>query len=188
MKKNFFLVTALTVMVLMNACKKDPEPVNEEEVITTVILSLQKSGSSTVQNFVFNDPDGDGGLSATTDSIIIEKAAIYNATITLLNNLVSPADTISKEVLEEGLEHQFFYQSTPTDVITNFNYEGENDTDGNPIGLDFSFATRTAGGAGTLRITLRHLPNKSATGVASGDITNADGETDIEVDFPVRLF
>lgn len=26
----------------MNACKKDPEPVNEEEVITTVILSLQK--------------------------------------------------------------------------------------------------------------------------------------------------
>jgi hypothetical protein len=48
----------------------------------------------------------------------------------------------------------------------------------NPIGLDFSFATWTAGGAGTLRITLRHLPNKSATGVASGDITNADGETD----------
>ena len=91
-------------------------------------------------------------------------------------------------MLEEGLEHQFFYQSTPTDVITNFNYEGENDTDGNPIGLDFSFATRTAGGAGTLRITLRHLPNKSATGVASGDITNADGETDVEVDFPVRLF
>jgi hypothetical protein len=71
----------------MNACKKDPEPVNEEEVITTVILSLQKSGSSTVQNIVFNDPDGDGGISATTDSIIIEKAAIYNATITLLKQL-----------------------------------------------------------------------------------------------------
>jgi hypothetical protein len=188
MKKNIFLLSALTVMVLLNSCKKDPAPINEEEVITTVILSLQKDGSTTVQNFVFNDPDGDGGLSATTDSIIIEKAAIYNATITLLNNLVSPADTISKEVLEEGLDHQLFYQSTPGNVLSGFTYEGENDTDGNPIGLNFSFATWNTGGAGSLKITLRHMPAKSATGVASGDITNAAGETDVEVDFPIRLF
>lgn len=175
-------------MVLLNSCKKDPAPINEEEVITTVILSLQKDGSTTVQNFVFNDPDGDGGLSATIDSVIIEKAAIYNAKITLLNKLVSPADTISNEVLEEGLDHQFFYQSTPDNVLSGFTYEGENDIDGNPIGLDFSFATWNAGGAGSFKVTLRHQPNKSATGVAGGDITNAGGETDIEVNFPVKLY
>lgn len=188
MKKNFFLVAALIVLVVFNSCKKEPEPVNEEELITTVVLSIQKSGSSTVQNFIFNDPDGDGGLTPTIDSIIIEKAADYNATITLLNNISTPADTISNEVLNEGDEHQFFYESTPSNVLSGFNYLAPNDENGNPIGLQFDFETLNAGSAGSLRITLRHNPNKTATGVASGDITNAGGETDIEVDFPVRLY
>jgi hypothetical protein len=34
---------------------------------------------------------------------------------------------------------------------------------------------------------LRHEPNKDALNVASGEITNAGGETDIEVSFPVTI-
>ena len=34
---------------------------------------------------------------------------------------------------------------------------------------------------------LRHEPDKSAAGVSSGDITNAGGETDIEVSFNVII-
>jgi hypothetical protein len=37
----------------------------------------------------------------------------------------------------------------------------------------------------TIRVTLIHEPMKSAAGVSSGDITNAGGETDIEVGLPV---
>ena len=51
-------------------------------------------------------------------------------------------------------------------------------------------ATATATGAasvGTLKVTLRHEPNKSAAGVVGGDITNAGGETDIEVEFPIVI-
>ena len=36
-------------------------------------------------------------------------------------------------------------------------------------------------------MTLRHEPAKDASGVAAGDITNAGGETDIEVTFDVTV-
>jgi len=60
------------------------------------------------------------------------------------------------------------------------------DNNGNPIGI----STRLSTGAvsnGKLKITLRHEPNKSAQGVKDGLITNAGGETDIEVEFPVNV-
>lgn len=188
--KNTNIITSIFIManIFFAGCQKEPKtPINEEEVINTMILSLQKNGTSTIQNFVFNDPDGDGALNPTVDSIIIEKAALYGATITLLNTTVSPADTISKEVFEEGVDHQFFYQSMPDTVLATFIY-GDADDNGNPIGLKFGFGTWNTGGAGKLKITLRHQPNKTATGVSNGNITNANGETDIEVEFPVRLF
>lgn len=186
MKKKLILFSAIAIM-MANSCKKDPEPVNEEELITTLILSVQETGSSTTQNFVFNDPDGAGGVAATIDSLILDKDATYNASITLLNTQETPADTISIEVLEEGTEHQFFYGSTPSTLISGLSYLAPFDTDGRPIGLNFDFDTQNANATGTFKVTLRHEPNKSASGVASGDITNADGETDIEVEFPVRL-
>jgi hypothetical protein len=34
---------------------------------------------------------------------------------------------------------------------------------------------------------LRHLPNKSAAGVAAGDITNAGGATDAQVTYPIVI-
>jgi hypothetical protein len=40
-------------------------------------------------------------------------------------------------------------------------------------------------GNGNLTVTLRHDLNKSAAGVASGNITNAGGSTDAAVSFPV---
>jgi len=47
--------------------------------------------------------------------------------------------------------------------------------------------TATDPGEGGLRITLRHEPNKTAAGVQNGDITNAGGETDIEVTFTFEV-
>ena len=60
------------------------------------------------------------------------------------------------------------------------------DDNGNPIGI---LTTLTTGevGSGNLRIVLRYGPNKNADGVFSGDITNAGGETDIEVVFPITI-
>ena len=188
MKHKIKIAFVTVVLFSFISCEKIPKtPINEEEVINTIILSLQKNGTTTIQNFVFNDPDGDGALNPIVDSIIIEKAALYNATITLLNTTIFPADTISKEVFEEGIDHQFFYQSTPNTILSSFVYN-DADINENPIGLNFGFNTSNIVGSGNLKITLRHQPNKTAIGVSSGDITNANGETDLEVDFPIRLF
>ena len=62
------------------------------------------------------------------------------------------------------------------------------DADGNgrPVGLT-SIWTVGAASNGTITVTLRHEPDKGAAGVSAGDITNAGGETDIEVTFPLVI-
>lgn len=188
--KLVFSSTSILLLILClfsNACQKIPSPINEEELITTIILSVQKLGSNTIEHYTFEDIDGIGGQAATIDSILLSKNSMYDATITLLNKTIYPIDTISNEVLEEGDVHQFFYASTPISMLKNFVYQTPNDIGGNPIGLNFTFETDDANTIGSLKITLRHQPNKLGNGVSSGDITNANGETDVEVSFPVRL-
>lgn len=186
MKNHNLLVALILMLAFIMGCQKEPLPVNEEEVITTVVLSLLKSGETTPVNYAFNDPDGDGGLMPTIDSVIIDKNSAYTAQLILINQLATPVDTISNEIQDEADEHQFFYQSTPTDLLSPFTYL-DFDGNGKPLGLSFQFNTKNASETGSLKITLRHLPAKSAPGVSSGDITNAGGETDIEITFPVRL-
>ena len=60
------------------------------------------------------------------------------------------------------------------------------DDDGNPLGVSFTLTTGDAS-TGNLTIVLRHLLDKNAAGVSDGDITNAGGDTDIEVTFPVVI-
>ena len=87
--------------------------------------------------------------------------------------------SLSQEYEEE---HQFFFATTGASM---FNY-ADQDNDGNPVGLSFELTTGDAGSE-SYTITLRHEPDKSATGVSGGDITNAGGETDIEVVFDVII-
>ncbi len=60
------------------------------------------------------------------------------------------------------------------------------DVNGNPIGIS-TIVTTNGASTGTITVTLRHEPNKDASGVSTGDITNAGGETDIEVIFNVEV-
>lgn len=101
----------------------------------------------------------------------------------LLNKQENPAGDITAEILEEDEDHQFFFQTNIAGLTVAYS---DQDEDGNPVGLQ-STATTTGTGNGTVTVILRHEPNKSATGVVSGDITNAGGETDIEVTFNVTV-
>ena len=101
----------------------------------------------------------------------------------LLNELESPAEDITVEVQEEAEEHQFFFQNNISGLIIAYTDEDEN---GHPIGLSSKIST-TGSGSGTITVTLRHEPNKTAAGVSTGEITNAGGETDIEVTFDVEI-
>ena len=172
-----------TVSLFLASCSDDDNgPVNEEEVITTVITTLT-NGSTTI-TLTSRDLDGDGPNDPlVTVSGNLTANTVYNGETTFLNELDTPADNITTEVEEEGEEHQIFYQipaSLGTIGYTDF------DVNAKPVGLTFTYTTGNAG-TGNLTVTLRHLPNKSAAGVAAGDITNAGGATDAQVTYPIVI-
>lgn len=166
--------------VAISCTKEDPDHDHEEELITTLTMSLTDT-SGTITSFTFQDIDGDGGNAPTIDTITLSANGSYTCAITLLNESETPAEDMTSEILEEASEHQFFFSSTKSDLTVSYS-----DTDSNnlPIGLATTLESG-ATGMGNLTVTLKHEPSKTGVGVSEGDITNAGGETDIEVVFHV---
>lgn len=187
MKTIKLLAIAFVGALTLQSCSSDddnPEIVNEEEVITKMTIELTATPGATPIVIEFDDPDGDGPGMATITGGTLAANTSYRGTIELFDES-DPADIedITEEVEEEDDEHQFFF--TTTGNVGTITYS-DMDGDGNPVGLIFSLATGNAT-SGTLTVTLRHEPMKDATGVSTGDITNAGGETDIEVTFPITI-
>lgn len=182
----------LTVLFIsafvLTACSNDddnPEPVNEEEVITTLTATLTPIGGGTAITLQTRDLDGDGPNSPfinVSDDLLANTT--YIGSLEILNETESPAESINEEIEGEDDEHQFFYQLT--NGLATFEYTDFDDDD-NPIGLEFVMTTGATTGTDVLTITLRHEPIKDATGVREGDITNADGETDIQAVFNITV-
>jgi hypothetical protein len=177
--KGMLAITAASVLFL--SCSKDDggEDINEEELITTLRVTTIESGSGTTSTFTFRDPDGPGGAVPTVfDSIILNASRNYSVSLQFLNESVSPADDITLEVEAESNDHQVYYTSTGASITTlNQNLDGL----GLPLGTECTWNTG-ASGTGTMKITLKHKPGAKS----SGDPVSK-GETDVEVDFPVRL-
>ncbi|WP_041265024.1 hypothetical protein [Bernardetia litoralis] len=176
-----FLVLIFSTLVLFSSCEDDEDPVipNEEEVITTLTYTLTADGQPTVV-LSFKDLDGDGGNSPVITGGTLAANTVYEGKIELLNEI--EGEDITEEIEEEDDEHQFFFSATGLDLAVAYN-----DTDGtNPVGLQTTVSTGEAT-TGTLKVTLRHEPSKDAEGVSDGVITNAGGETDIEVEFDVTV-
>jgi hypothetical protein len=104
----------------------------------------------------------------------------------LYNKTLDPTDdeyVVTTEILEEDVDHQFFFNASNGLNVFDFVY-ADADVDGNPIGQQFIIED-VSGSGGDLNIVLLHEPNKNADGVSDGDITNAGGDTDIEITFPI---
>ncbi|WP_053977929.1 hypothetical protein [Mangrovimonas xylaniphaga] len=190
MKTILKFLPLLFVAPFVTSCSSDddtPAPVNEEEVITTLTATFVPVGGGTSVVLKTQDLDGDGpNAPVITVSGPFASNTTYNGSVEFLNELDSPAEDITEEVQEEGDEHQIFYATT-NDLGT-FSYN-DSDADGNPIGVEFTFQTVETSTTldGALTITLRHEPNKDATGVSDGDIANAGGETDIQTSFNISV-
>lgn len=194
------------------SCKKktnidDPQPPDEQELITNFIWVLTDSATNVSTSYSFNDPDGAGGVAAfygpgtsagtQADSVIVLKdSTTYYGRIVLLNSSTSPVDSISNEVLEKGTEHHFFYNNGSSTITnsgvpytvkltngTTIRYtDSDNGTPSRSIGLRTRIRTATTakGSKLPLQIVLKHQP-----GVKDG--TYAPGETDIEVNFKLKV-
>lgn len=177
-------IPVLLISVLfatMLSCEKEPVIPNPEELITTVTYTLTPQGGGEDVVLFFEDLDGDGGDDPTFTTENLAANTTYTGSLLLESTVEGVTENISEEVAEEDLEHQFFFSTTVSGFTISYS---DTDPEGNPIGLATEVVTGEAG-SGTLTVTLRHEPNKSASGVAGGDITNAGGETDIEVEFAV---
>lgn len=171
-------------ILAVSSCKKeDPIIPNEEEVITTLVYTLTPQDGGNTVEFRFTDLDGDGGDAPVITNGTLDTNTVYNGSLSLLNETETPAEEITEEIEEEAEDHQLFF--TLSGVSASVDY-ADADADGNPIGLFTTVSTTTAS-TGTLVVTLRHELSKGAEGVSAGDITNAGGETDIEVTFDVTI-
>ncbi len=184
MKKFLFLSFTFLFLTLVS-CDKDHDHDNEEELITTLVYTLASPGSEPVV-MTFKDLDGEGGndpIVSTVGNFKVNQT--YTGVLSVLNESVTPAENIATEIQNEALEHQFFFEvSGGLAGKFNVTYE-DKDSNNNPLGI-VTRVTATQAGTGKLKVTLRHEPNKSASGVSGGNISNAGGETDIEVTFDVE--
>lgn len=178
----------ITLTTILASCSNDNDttPVNEEELITTVKVVLTAGTNSITLTSKDLDSDGPNPPEVSVSGNLAANTT-YSGVVSLLNETVTPVKVVSEEIEEsaqEKLDHQFFY-SASSGLLGTFAYS-DADGNGNPIGLLFTFTTGNAS-SGDLTVTLKHLPNKTATGVSSGDITNAGGSTDAQAVFPITI-
>lgn len=156
---------------------------DDQENITTlrIIAKETTAGVTSIDTFEFSDPDGPGGNNPTRyDTLHLQAGKKYTVELQVLDYSKNPVVDLSPEIIEEGEEHQIFFLSN----ILGFNVTySDQDSKGNPIGLNTEWNTPTVGNNGNLQVILKHQPRSKAT--APGNI-NA-GETDVDVTFPVII-
>jgi hypothetical protein len=171
----YFLLPIMAGIIL-SACDRNTEIPNEEELITTLIYTLEASDSTGTATFSFRDIDGDGGQAPVILVDTLNAGTVYTGMITLLDESVSPAENITTEIEAEAEAHLFYF--TGSSVSDNPMTISDTDDNGFPVGLATVLHAGSAGNS-VLRITLRHMPDKSQP------LSTAGGETDIEVEFPI---
>ncbi|MBC6951844.1 hypothetical protein DWB58_28315 [candidate division KSB1 bacterium] len=184
------MLLLLLPVLLLWSCKEDnptnPDNGNEQELITTVTLSLTENGTSNVVTATFKDPDGDGGAAPTFGTLTLKAGSTYTGKVELLDESKNPAEDITEEAKEEAEAHQFFY--TPQGALAGRLTVTITDKDSNnlPVGLEFTVAV-LAGGAVTgsatnsLNVVLSHFDNTPKNGADRSD------ESDIDINIPVTI-
>ncbi len=185
MKKIVLLPIILLTCLVFLQCNKNkkqvtlPEPiVNQPELITTLILTLSDSAAPATKVVAsFRDVDGSGGqVPVVTDTLRLTKNKTYYASVVLLDETKVPVDTISKEVLKEAVDHQFFYTHKNVAIETIYR---DKDMNGLPLGLSTEWRTKDQS-TGTSKVVLKHQQGKK-------NGTEGPGETDAEVTFNTKI-
>jgi hypothetical protein len=190
---------ALPLCIALTACGGDGDPMNENEVITTVMLSFAPTGGAPVLA-EFDDPDGDGGAPPTVDPVNLVAGTSYAFTVRFQNRLEDPPEEITEEVTAESDVHLLLFTGNavvgPATTNTTgplMHSYGDTDVNGLPIGLTNTIAAST--GTGTLTVTLRHMPPEeppvkaadTVMMVRTGGVDSIGGSTDVQVSFQVTV-
>lgn len=193
------LLSVVLLLMFLSACKEDnpaqPDPggAGEEELITTVTVTLIEqvtTGTPDTVTVQFQDLDGDGGDAPTIGTLTLKAGTTYSGAVELLNEAENPAEDITEEVQAEAEAHQFFFEATgdiagrvTIDYADKESDYGDNATgDDLQVGLKFTL-TVTAGDAasGEFNVVLSHFDEDPKNG------TDRSDETDVDINFPVDI-
>lgn len=187
-KTTRIIFSVIVISSVFYSCKdkdKDPSnpaPINPQELITTVKLTLtDASDSNNTFTVQWKDADGPGALAPVIDTLVLDTSKTYNAVVSVLDETKSPVDDITTEIKEEAEAHQFFY--TLSSNLTGRVSITRTDKDLNnlPVGLELQLSTTAGTSAqGTLNVVLSHYDGVPKTASPSA-------ESDIDITFPVRL-
>ena len=178
--KNLFFLFSILSLFLFNSCIKSletPELINEEELITTLVVTLNSATESL--ELRYTDLDGDGPNTGEYQLEDLKANTNYTGTLKFLNVTEDPAEDITLEVKEESNDHQVFYVVNGLDVVIE---STDLDNNGYYLGTEFTLRTSTTS-TGQLQFILRHLPNKPN----DGNPATAGGATDLSVSFPLSI-
>jgi hypothetical protein len=168
--------------LVITSCDKDDDnpPDNEQELITTVKLTLRNPAIvSEVVTATWRDIDGPGGAAPVIQDLVLKPNTVYEGKVEFLDESTpADVDNITEEVEEEDTDHQVYYIATGAALtITDYNTDANN----LPLGTEAIFTT-VAASTGSLKVLLKHKPGNKAANDPS-----TKGETDVDVDFPVRI-
>jgi hypothetical protein len=194
-KKSFLFALAFLAFGFTACESNDPEPENDGEVITDVILSFQElnlSGIPTgaISTFKASDPQGiEVGSMPTIDNVTLTKGKTYQMKIEVRNSIEN--EDITAEILAESDEHQFYFLGTAfvgSSVLT-YSYA---DPSGDLLGVLGKVIVAQSPGFNNanMRIVLRHDLDKNFPGASNPNFENfiqAGGETDLDITFPLIL-
>ena len=172
-------------LLVLNSCKRpateNPKKTNESEFITSLKLHLRKESENQFSKVLyFKDLDGQGGNDPIIFTDELEANTVYYGRIELLDESRLPTVDVTKEIIDEKNEHQFFYNVFPPDFVE-INYQTHDIDDyGVPFGLEPKIKTKSKGNF-NLEITLKHQTNSTKPRSGLGD--PSIGATDIQVVF-----
>ena len=167
-------------LITFSGCDKDdPKPVNDQEVITTVQITLVPDGGGSPVTLKFFDADGEQGSTAPVITVSgpLTASTVYSGVIELKNETTNPVGNIAEEVAEEGDDHLFCFE--PASNLISVAYADE-DSNGLPLGLITTWQTGAAGTT-TVTVSLRHQ-----AGTKTGECPGS-GETDVQVSFTLEI-
>lgn len=194
--KKSFLYALLFVTFTFTACQSDdPEPENDGEVITDVILNFQEldvSGNpvGALSSFRASDPQGiEVGATPTIETVELTRGKTYQLNIEVKNAIEN--EDITEEILEEGDEHQFYFLGTAFvgSAVMTYQYD---DLSGELIGVQGIVTVQQNPGFNnaSMRIILRHDLDKNYPGADNPNFQEyamAGGESDLDITFPVVI-
>ena len=198
-----------TLLLAATACSPSDDGLGDDtEVISRLELTFTPQAGGTAVAAVFDDPDGDGGVSGTAEAVTLSNGVTFDLDIAFVNGLVEPPRDITAEVEAEAEEHLVLVLgdavrgpvSASTDALVEHAYaDRESDYAENTVGDDLPVGVRNTvstvrAGTGSLRVMLRHMPPIGDEIQKSADVTELaamdrplPGEVDADVTFELTV-